>query len=136
MRKDFSVYEKKGDEYFYRSFRKNKSAKESLHDLDKAIDKYTTARAVVPYEGFEKSRIIRKIRDAFEERASMRAMERIYAFFSIFAFAITLVFISFNLTGNTIGGINFNDMKWISTCFFFFGLIFVFMYLRNKNRGS
>ncbi len=51
---------------------------------------------------------------------------------TIVTFAIALFFISFNLTGYSIGGLTQESFRWISTSLFILGLVFVFVYFKNK----
>ena len=51
---------------------------------------------------------------------------------AIASFVIALFFISFNLTGNSIGGLTQENFRLAGTILFVLGLVFVFVYFKNK----
>jgi len=51
---------------------------------------------------------------------------------AIISFLVALCFISFNLTGNTIGEISQNNSNLISVVLFVTGMIFSFFYFKNQ----
>jgi hypothetical protein len=47
---------------------------------------------------------------------------------------VSLFFVSSSLTGNAIAELNQDNSRWVGICFFICGLIFSFVYLRNKKK--
>jgi hypothetical protein len=60
--------------------------------------------------------------------------KRLNAVLSISFLAIALFFVSMNLTGNVIAGVNASSSRIIGICFFTCGLIFAFIYLRSRSK--
>ncbi len=138
MEKDFDYYKNRGDKYFWKATGRNKKTSESIDDLDEALKYYRGARARTQTE-LDRSVITRKINQVHQELGSLKGVygelqKKLYACLSIFALAFALFLVSFNLTGNAIGGITLNDTKWIGVCFFLCGLTFAFIYLQGKKR--
>ena len=55
-----------------------------------------------------------------------------FAGLTIASFVIALLFISFNLTGYSIGGLTQENFRFAGTILFLLGLVFVFFYFKNK----
>jgi hypothetical protein len=55
-----------------------------------------------------------------------------FAILSITSLLAALGFVSMSLTGNAVGGLGQSDSRWMGLCFFICGLVFSFIYLKNK----
>lgn len=133
------LYEKAGDgwvressntkrfEYLYNAIKDYQFADKNLGSTSPVIKKRLK----------QKVESINKKLTALEQEKLIRTVggglqRKLYAVISIITLAIALVLVSFNLTGNAIAGINPENTKWIGICFFICGLIFAFVYLKNK----
>lgn len=77
--------------------------------------------------------LAKKIREEINEIGLER---QVFGIVSIISFLGALFFISFNLTGNSIGNLNNENLSlyWIGTGLFVLGLVFAFMFFKNKKR--
>jgi hypothetical protein len=68
-------------------------------------------------------------------RATGRLETRtVLAVVSVISLIGALLSVSFNLTGYAIGALSYNDLSLVGTALFVLGLVFAFMFVRNKNR--
>jgi len=76
--------------------------------------------------------------DIFKEKEKQRKGKnlgsRLSAVVSMLALSISLFFVTSNLTGNVIAGLNQNNSRFIGICFFICGLIFAFIYSKKKGK--
>lgn len=75
--------------------------------------------------------LARKIREEINEIGLER---QVFGIVSIISFLGALFFISFNLTGNSIGNLSNENLSlyWIGIGLFVLGLVFAFMFFKNK----
>jgi len=99
---------------------------------EKAVEMYNGAIRFAPSEQV-KEKVKERVRRLTygDER---RLEGRVYATASIISLIVILFFISFNLTGNTIGNLNSDNLTLIGTGFFLFSLIFLFLYAQEKKK--
>lgn len=57
-----------------------------------------------------------------------------FAAAAIFCFTGTLLFVSFNITGYGIAGLEYHNISSISTCSFILGLVFSLFYFKSKRK--
>ena len=111
-------------------------------DFAFAEDDYIKAqRFGYPYDSKKKKSIEEKIislrlqkkrASEFEKGSDSVWKSYSYVILAITSLLAALGFVSMSLTGNVIGGLEQNDSKWMGLCFFICGLIFSFIYLKNK----
>lgn len=110
-------------------------------DFANAQRAYEMALRYVPDE--DKGRIKGKLKDLGSEKARTfsflaglkRGLEKksvSFAILSIITLLSALVFVSSNLTGNTILGLTEGNSRWIGLCLFMCGLIFTLLYIKGK----
>jgi len=114
------------------------------HEIDvlvgKVVDRYSSARKIYKILNDDKkqeeiqSNILKLKEPSSSQRLRPRKLERQLGFAipAIISFVVALCFISFNLTGNAIGGVSQNNSNWISVILFVLGMIFSFFYFRNQ----
>ena len=146
------LYELAGDNWV-REFSENMQKPETmrnyrqiLNSLTFAVNNYQSASNILkPYSDIydlkKKMESVKRKKEEFEkkenERKKINSLESklgLYSVLSIVSLALALFLVSFNLTGNSIGGINVGDLKWISACFFLCGLFFTFVHLKEKRK--
>ena len=104
------------------------NARKALEEADRYLRNRTSS-----------TQLIKKIDDklyALNEKLHLkrRGLERNlgYGVLSIASFVVALFFISFNLTGYSIGGLTQNSSTLISSGLFVLGLVFAFFHFKNK----
>ncbi|MEK6913523.1 MAG: hypothetical protein AABW47_02525 [Nanoarchaeota archaeon] len=115
-------------------------------DEDKAGKFYDLAKK---WGGKEYNRIL-KINDKRKKLKNSRSKEnpsifsslrkslesKFSAVISIFTLLVSLFFVTSTITGNVVAGLDENASRIIGICFFACGLIFAFVYFKNKNKKS
>ena len=127
----FRLFEKAGESFL------------RIGELSRAIGLYQQAKEYAQYKDV-KERINRIIEKIEEKRESLKPQARknlekllyktkkVYVFLSIAFLISALFFISINLTGNVIAELIPPHFRIVGICFFVCGLIFAFIYLKNK----
>jgi len=142
---DFAGYVKRG----YVEEREEKASKNyvtagdtfvRLEDFNKAIQNYKKAIEYAASGGRrkiqEKITQLESLSKTKKGRPLKRGkLERSFGFaiVAMASFLGALFLISFNLTGNVIGGVSQNNSNWISVVLFVLGMVFSFLYFKNKN---
>ncbi len=75
----------------------------------------------------------RRLRNALKKSGNLEGRS-IYAILSVLVLLGAVFFVSFNLTGYAVSGLTPNNSRWIGMCLFVCGLVFAFIYLKQKNR--
>jgi membrane protease YdiL (CAAX protease family) len=68
------------------------------------------------------------------KKPKMKPLQRVFAILSIGSLFVSLVFISLNLTGSTIGSEDTGGI--VSVVLFVLGLVFTLFYFREKNKSQ
>ncbi len=120
-------------------FKKNSTAGEVVeytHDIYKFLK--TVGRYLRSAGDMERAKQYDSLSEKYRgppKRGLERVMDsRAMAYLSITFLVMAAIFVSFSLTGNAIGNLTTRNYTWISTCLFFVGLVFAFIYVRGKKK--
>jgi hypothetical protein len=113
-----------------------------IRDFSKARELYRQAQMYgFSFSKNDTDRIAGRIKDVRDNMALFLNFPRkrkieggIYASVAIISLISALTLVSFNITGNAIGGIGYNHVSLIGTCLFILGLVFAFLFVNNKNK--
>ncbi len=113
------------------------------YQISKAIGLYIKAEQYAPYENVKKriSKVVRGLDEirkrrsgGLEQKVIVEGKLKNMAILSVSTLLLALFFVSSNLTGFAVLGINHDNLNILSSCIFLCGLIFTFIYLKNKDK--